>query len=65
MEIEKKEVIASKIFEEQDVPSIYEYGEVTFGIKLADIFYFEIHFDPKNKRKHNAVPQRLTDNRSP
>ena len=42
MEIEKKEVIASKIFEEQDVPSIYEYGEVTFGIKLADIFYFEI-----------------------
>jgi plasmid stabilization system protein ParE len=42
MEIEKKKVIGSKLFEELDVPSIYEYGEVTFGIKLADVFYFEI-----------------------
>ncbi|HCQ11724.1 type II toxin-antitoxin system RelE/ParE family toxin [Flavobacterium sp.] len=42
MEIEKKKVIGSKLFEEVDVPSIYEYGEVTFGTKLADIFYFEI-----------------------
>ncbi|MEC4004076.1 type II toxin-antitoxin system RelE/ParE family toxin [Flavobacterium sp. SUN052] len=42
MEIEKKKVIGSKLFEEIDVPSIYEYGEVTFGVKLADIFYFEI-----------------------
>lgn len=42
MEIEKKKVVGSKLFEEFDVPSIYEYGEITFGIKLADIFYFEI-----------------------
>ena len=42
MEIEKKKVVGSKLFEELDVPSIYEYGEITFGIKLADIFYFEI-----------------------
>jgi hypothetical protein len=42
MEIEKKKVIGSKLFEELDVPSIYEYGEVTFGEKLADIFYFDV-----------------------
>lgn len=42
MEIEKKKVIGSKLFEELDVPSIYEYGEVTFGVKLADIFYFDV-----------------------
>ena len=42
MEVEKKKVIGSKLFEEVDVPSIYEYGEITFGEKLADFFYFEI-----------------------
>jgi plasmid stabilization system protein ParE len=42
MEVEKKIVIGSKLFEEKDVPSIYEYGKVTFGLKLADIFYFDI-----------------------
>ena len=42
MEIKKKKVVGSKLFEELDVPSIYEYGEATFGSKLADIFYFEI-----------------------
>jgi toxin ParE1/3/4 len=42
MEIAKKEVIGSKLFEEFDIPSIYEYGEATFGEKLADFFYFEI-----------------------
>ncbi len=42
MEIEKKKVIGSKLFEEVDIPSIYEYGEVTFGLRLADMFYFEI-----------------------
>ena len=42
MEVEKKTVIGSKLFEEKDVPSIYEYGKVTFGSKLADIFYFDI-----------------------
>ena len=42
MEIKKKKVVGSKLFEELDVPSIYEYGESTFGSKLADIFYFEI-----------------------
>ena len=48
MEIEKKKVIASRFFEEQDVPSIYEYGASTFGIRLADIFYFEIINTVKN-----------------
>ena len=42
MEIEKKEVIGSRLFEELDVPTIYEYGEVTFGTRLADVFYFDI-----------------------
>lgn len=42
MEIEKKKVIGSTLFEKEDVPSIYEYGKTTFGIKVADSFYFEI-----------------------
>lgn len=42
MDITKKEVIGSKLFENLDVPAIYEYGFATFGLKLADAFYFEI-----------------------
>jgi toxin ParE1/3/4 len=52
MEVEKKKVIASRIFEEEDIPSIYEYGEVTFGIKLADVFYFEIIKSVRNLETH-------------
>jgi toxin ParE1/3/4 len=43
MEVESKKVKTSEIFEVKDVPSIYDYGEVTFGVKLADIFFFEIY----------------------
>ena len=42
METKKKAVIGSEIFEEKDLPSIYDYGRYTFGVKLADVFYFEI-----------------------
>jgi len=49
MEAEKKEVVRS-IFYLQDIQDIYEYGEATFGEKLADFFYFEIIFS-KNREK--------------
>lgn len=52
MEIENKKVVGSKIFEEQDVPSIYEYGKSTFGIQLADAFYFEIINTVRNLETH-------------
>lgn len=52
MEIEKKKIVASKLFEVLDVPSIYEYGKVTFGIQLADAFYFEIINSVKNLETH-------------
>jgi len=39
VEVKQKKVIGSKLFEELDVPSIYEYGEVTFGVRLADSFF--------------------------
>lgn len=42
MDIEKKKVIGSRLFEDFDVPSIYDYGAATFGKRLADLFYFEI-----------------------
>jgi plasmid stabilization system protein ParE len=42
MDIEKKKVIASRLFEDFDVLSIYEYGAATFEKRLADLFYFEI-----------------------
>jgi hypothetical protein len=52
MEIEKKKIVASKLFEVLDVPSIYEYGKITFGVQLADAFYFEIINSVKNLETH-------------
>lgn len=44
MEIGKKEVVKSELYY-FDIQAIYEYGEATFGIKLADSFFETILFD--------------------
>jgi toxin ParE1/3/4 len=44
MEIPKKEVVTSSLFDFVDLPSIHEYGTETFGLKLADYFIEEIYF---------------------
>ena len=41
METKPKEVVRS-VFYFFDVQDIFEYGETTFGTKLADSFYNEI-----------------------
>lgn len=43
MEITKKEVVTSHPFDHIDLLDIYEYGEVTFGEKLASYFINEIY----------------------
>lgn len=43
MEIAKKEVVTSTLFDFIDLPLIHEYGTETFGIKLADSFIHEIY----------------------
>ena len=43
MEITKKEVVTSSLFDFVDLPSIHEYGTETFGIRLADNFITEIY----------------------
>jgi toxin ParE1/3/4 len=43
MEKANLEVVTSKIFDFIDLPSIHEYGRVTFGIKSADYFIDEIY----------------------
>lgn len=43
MEIIKKEIITSYPFDNIDILAIYEYGEATFGVKLADYFIEEIY----------------------
>lgn len=43
MEIAKKEVVTSKLFDTIDVLDIYEYGESTFGERLAVSFIDEIY----------------------
>ncbi|WP_396151371.1 type II toxin-antitoxin system RelE/ParE family toxin [Flavobacterium sp.] len=43
MEITKKKVITSTPFDTVDLLDIYEYGEATFGQKLADSFIDEIY----------------------
>lgn len=47
MEVEKKEVIRS-IFYLKDLLDIYEYGEATFGIKLATNFYEDLKLIVRN-----------------
>ena len=42
METEKKAVISSDLFELLDLPSIYKYGQHTFGVALADAFFWDI-----------------------
>lgn len=51
MEITKKEVITSALFDFVDLPLIHEYGTETFGIRLADSFIAEIysHLDTLSK----------------
>ncbi|MGL2962376.1 type II toxin-antitoxin system RelE/ParE family toxin [Flavobacterium sp. RSB2_4_14] len=41
MEIAKKEVVLSTFYL-KDIQDIYEYGEATFGIRLALIFYEDL-----------------------
>ena len=41
MESRKKEVIKSSFYF-NDIQDIYEYGEATFGLKLADLFFDSI-----------------------
>jgi plasmid stabilization system protein ParE len=41
MESRKKEVIKSSFYY-KDIQDIYEYGEATFGLKLADLFFDSI-----------------------
>ncbi|OUL60681.1 type II toxin-antitoxin system RelE/ParE family toxin [Flavobacterium sp. AJR] len=43
MEIPKKEVVTSALFDFVDLPSIHEYGTETFGLRLADYFIEEIY----------------------
>ena len=43
MEITKKKVITSTPFDNIDLLDIYEYGEATFGEKLAEGFIAEIY----------------------
>lgn len=47
MESREKEVIKS-VFYYSDIQDIYEYGEATFGIKLADSFFETILTDVEN-----------------
>jgi toxin ParE1/3/4 len=42
MEKEIRKVVASRLFDIIDLPSIHEYGHATFGLKLADYFIAEI-----------------------
>ena len=43
MEKENLKVVTSKIFDFIDLPSIHEYGTLTFGIKSADYFTDDIY----------------------
>lgn len=43
METTKKEVVTSRPFDFADIIDIYEYGEETFGTRLADYFVEEIY----------------------
>lgn len=43
MESRKKEVITSNLFDTVDLLDIYEYGEATFGERLATHFIAEIY----------------------
>jgi plasmid stabilization system protein ParE len=47
MESRKKEVIKSSFYF-IDIQDIYEYGEATFGLKLADSFFDTILNDVEN-----------------
>lgn len=51
MEITKKEVVTSAIFDFVDLPSIHQYGTETFGLKLADYFIEEIYSHLSNLSK--------------
>lgn len=44
MESRKKKVITSSPFDNIDILYIYEYGEATFGEKLASSFINEIYY---------------------
>lgn len=44
MESGKKEVVKSKFYY-SDIQDLYEYGEATFGTRLADSFFDTILFD--------------------
>lgn len=44
MESRKKKVITSSPFDNIDILDIYEYGEATFGEKLASSFINEIYY---------------------
>jgi toxin ParE1/3/4 len=54
MEIEKKEIIRS-VFLLLDAQDIYEYGAVTFGEKLADIFYLDFMSEVNKLETHYLV----------
>lgn len=42
MESGKKEVVKSKFYY-FDIQDIYEYGEATFGVRLADFFLIQFY----------------------
>jgi plasmid stabilization system protein ParE len=52
MEIRKKEVITSNLFDTVDLLDIYEYGEATFGERLAIHFIAEIYSILENLDTH-------------
>ena len=42
METKNRKVAFSELFNNKDIPTIFHYGMVTFGIKIADSFISEI-----------------------
>lgn len=47
MESREKEVVKSNFYY-KDIQDIYEYGEATFGLRLADLFFESILNDVEN-----------------
>ncbi len=47
MESGKKKVVKSEFYY-RDIQDIYEYGEATFGVRLADSFFDTILSDVEN-----------------
>lgn len=48
MEEQNLKVVTSKVFDFIDLPSIHEYGTLSFGIKSADYFIDDIYLRLEN-----------------